>query len=90
LLPGRRSAQKRSNLLATASELFLAKGYDGVSHDEIIAAAGGSKTTIYSYFKGKAGVFVAAFSALCDEILAKLFRTKACSMTLREALQEIG
>jgi hypothetical protein len=35
-------------------------------------------------------VFVAAFSALCDEILAKLFRTKACSMTLREALQEIG
>jgi hypothetical protein len=35
-------------------------------------------------------VFVAAVSALCDEILAKLFRTKACSMTLREALQEIG
>jgi TetR/AcrR family transcriptional repressor of mexJK operon len=87
---GRRSDQKRSNLLAVASELFLAKGYDGVSLDEIIAAAGGSKTTIYSYFKGKEGVFVAAVAALCDDILAKLFRTKASSMPLREALQAIG
>jgi TetR/AcrR family transcriptional repressor of mexJK operon len=76
--------------LAVASELFLAKGYDGVSLDEIIAAVGGSKTTIYSYFEGKEGVFVAAVSALCDEILAKLLRTKAFSMPLREALQAIG
>jgi AcrR family transcriptional regulator len=90
LLPGRRSAQKRSNLLATASELFLAKGYDGVSLDEIIAAVGGSKTTIYSYFKGKEGVFVAAVSALCDETVAKVFRIKASSMPLREALQTVG
>jgi TetR/AcrR family transcriptional repressor of mexJK operon len=90
LLPGRRSAQKRSNLLATASELFLAKGYDGVSLDEIIAAVGGSKTTIYSYFKGKEGVFVAAVSALCDETVARVFRIKASSMPLHEALQAIG
>jgi len=88
--PDRPSTQKRSNLLAAASELFLAKGYDGVSLDEIIAAVGGSKTTIYSYFKGKEGVFVAAIGALCGEILAKLFRTKASSMPLREALQAIG
>jgi AcrR family transcriptional regulator len=90
LLSGRRSAQKRSNLLAIASELFLEKGYDGVSLDEIIATVGGSKTTIYSYFKGKEGVFVAAVGALCDEILAKLLRIKAVSTPLREALHAIG
>jgi AcrR family transcriptional regulator len=90
LLPGRRSAQKRSNLLAIASELFLAKGYHEVSLDEIIAAVGGSKTTIYSYFKGKDGVFIAAVSALCDETVAKVLRIKASSMPLHEALQAIG
>jgi AcrR family transcriptional regulator len=89
-LPGRRAAQKRSNLLSAAAELFLTKGYDGVSLNEIIAAVGGSKTTIYSYFKGKESVFVAAVSALCDQILANLFRSKAFSMPLREALQAIG
>lgn len=90
LVPGSRSAQKRRDILAVASELFLEKGFDGVSLDDIIAAIGGSKTTIYSYFDGKEGVLIAAVSALCEDILAKLFRSRAFGMPVREALQRIG
>ena len=39
--PTSRSLERRRNLLVTASELFLAHGYDGVSMDAIVAAAGG-------------------------------------------------
>ena len=90
LLPGGRSAQKRREILAVASELFLARGYDAVVLDEIVASTGGSKSTIYSYFTNKEGVFVAAVSALCDEILVKVFHSKGFSLPLHDALLEIG
>jgi TetR/AcrR family transcriptional repressor of mexJK operon len=90
LLPGQRAVQKRRGLLAIASELFLVKGYDGVTLDEIVAAAGGSKSTIYKHFHGKEGVFVAAIEALCSEILSKIFLSKPYDGSLREALRVIG
>ncbi|WNC95143.1 TetR/AcrR family transcriptional regulator (plasmid) [Paraburkholderia sp. FT54] len=90
LLPGQRAVQKRRDLLAIASELFLVKGYDGVTLDEIVAAAGGSKSTIYKHFHGKEGVFVAAVEALCSEILSKIFLSKPYGGSLREALRAIG
>ncbi|NER61767.1 helix-turn-helix transcriptional regulator, partial [Pseudomonas sp. MAFF212428] len=57
--PTSRSLERRRNLLVTASELFLAHGYDGVSMDAIVAAAGGSKATIYRYFGSKNELLVA-------------------------------
>jgi AcrR family transcriptional regulator len=90
LLPGQRAVQKRRDLLAIASELFLAKGYDGVTLDEIVAAAGGSKSTIYKHFHGKEGVFVAAVEALCSEILSKIFLSKRYEGSVREALRAIA
>ena len=40
-----RSEEKRRNLLVTASELFLQQGYDGLSMDAIVAAAGSVELT---------------------------------------------
>jgi TetR/AcrR family transcriptional repressor of mexJK operon len=90
LLPGQRAVQKRRELLAIASELFLVKGYDGVTLDEIVAVAGGSKSTIYKHFHGKEGVFLASVEALCSEILSKIFLSKQYGGSLREALRVIG
>lgn len=46
-------ADRKKELLMTAYELFLSKGYDAVSVDEIIAKAGIAKGTYYYYFKSK-------------------------------------
>jgi protoporphyrinogen oxidase/AcrR family transcriptional regulator len=50
----RASTRKKRNLvLDTALKLFIEKGYENVSVDEIIAATNTSKGTFYHYFKGK-------------------------------------
>ena len=43
----------RALLAKTALELFAAKGYDDTTLDEIAAAAGVSKRTLFNYFPGK-------------------------------------
>ena len=42
-------------LLISATELFLERGYDAVSLDDIVQHAGGSKASIYKYFGNKEG-----------------------------------
>ncbi|ENV32734.1 hypothetical protein F960_02909 [Acinetobacter gerneri DSM 14967 = CIP 107464 = MTCC 9824] len=58
----RRGYERRLALLLSANDLFLDRGYDAVSLDDIVNHAGGSKASIYKYFGNKEGLFV----AICD------------------------
>jgi AcrR family transcriptional regulator len=58
----------RANLLAHATRLFALRGYDAVSVQEIVEAAGITKPTLYHYFGSKRGVL----DALVDERGGKL------------------
>lgn len=58
----RRGLERRLALLFSANTLFLERGYDAVSLDDIVQHAGGSKASIYKYFGGKEGLF----TAICD------------------------
>lgn len=49
----------RETLLNCALHLFYCKGYDAVSVQEIVDAAGITKPTLYHYFKSKHGVLEA-------------------------------
>jgi len=49
----------KQTILDKALELFSAKGYDGVSVNELAEAAGITKPTLYYYFGSKEGVFEA-------------------------------
>ncbi|MFK4106181.1 TetR/AcrR family transcriptional regulator [Streptomyces sp. NPDC019531] len=62
-----RAADRRKLILHAAGELFIAKGYSGVSMDDVLAKVGGSKATLYRHFADKAALFQAAVEALCDE-----------------------
>src|ERR1700733_4105475 len=57
--PGRAetAGQRRERIVRAAWPLFVKKGYDNVSIDEIIGVVGGSKATIYAWFGGKEGLF---------------------------------
>jgi TetR/AcrR family transcriptional repressor of mexJK operon len=50
-------ASKRAAIVLAATELFLAKGYDGTSTDQIAAAAAVSKQTVYNQFGDKRTLF---------------------------------
>lgn len=58
----KRGLERRLALLLSANSLFVERGYDAVSLDDIVHHAGGSKTSIYKYFGNKEGLF----TAICD------------------------
>lgn len=54
---GRAEVAKRAQILEGARRVFLARGFDGASMDEIARAAKVSKGTLYSYFESKDALF---------------------------------
>jgi AcrR family transcriptional regulator len=68
-----RTEAKRREILDNASHVFLEQGFERASMSEIAARVGGSKTTLYGYFKSKEELFVAVASAQADEQVAPAF-----------------
>ncbi len=60
--------QRRERIVRNAAPLFLKKGYDNVTIDDIIGAVGGSKATIYAWFGGKEGLFEAVVRQKCEDV----------------------
>ncbi|MGZ3329359.1 MAG: TetR/AcrR family transcriptional regulator, partial [Xanthobacteraceae bacterium] len=48
---------KRASIVGGAKDVFLRHGFEGASMDEIAAAAGVSKMTVYRYFRSKEQLF---------------------------------
>src|SRR4051794_18303352 len=61
-----RKQQTRAELVATAREVFLERGFHGASLDEIAEAAGYSKGAVYSNFTSKDELFLAVLDAHFD------------------------
>ncbi|MCA9681858.1 MAG: TetR/AcrR family transcriptional regulator [Myxococcales bacterium] len=57
--PATAKGRKRAAILAAASERFVAKGYRETSMDEIAAAVGVAKGTLYLYFPKKIDLLIA-------------------------------
>jgi AcrR family transcriptional regulator len=68
----KRAAIKREKIVRSAAKLFLERGYDSVSINEIIAVVGGSKETIYSNFGNKAKLFEAVVQQLCSDVTIRI------------------
>lgn len=89
--PGRpKDLAKRASILDAAKHLFLEQGYQGVSMDQIAAAAGVSKLTVYSHFGDKDTLFAEAIAAKCREALPDDMFAGPPEAPLREQLQAIG
>jgi AcrR family transcriptional regulator len=58
---------RRDAMVAIAHEVFLANGYAGTSMSAIAARVGGSKATLYNYFKSKQDLFIAVVESLCGQ-----------------------
>jgi TetR/AcrR family transcriptional repressor of mexJK operon len=88
--PGRLETveQRRERIVRLAAPLFLKKGYDNVSIDEIIGVVGGSKATIYAWFGGKEGLFEAVVRQECRDVTMAIHADGTGS--LEAQLTEIG
>jgi len=89
--PGRpKDLGKRASILEAAKRLFIEQGYLGVSMDQIAAAAGVSKLTVYSHFGDKETLFAEAIAAKCREALPDDLFASPPDGPLHEQLRAIG
>lgn len=85
--PGRpKDPGKRTAILEAAKQLFVRQGFAGTSVEQIAAAAGVSKLTVYSHFGDKDTLFVEAVKAKCvaqmpDEMFVRPGRDIRASLT---------
>jgi AcrR family transcriptional regulator len=67
---------RRDAIVAIAHEVFLANGYAGTSMSAIAARVGGSKGTLYNYFRSKQELFIAVVERLCGRFESLLLQAE--------------
>jgi AcrR family transcriptional regulator len=82
-----RGEQRTEEIVRAASELFLHKGYENTSLDEIIEQTGGSKAHVYRKFGGKEQLFLACVEFLCDEVQIPLGTLDVSGHSAEEGLR---
>jgi len=66
----RRKENTRAKLVRASLEVFVEKGIDGVTVDDLVKAAGFTRGAFYSSFTRKEEVFIALFDEVTEELLA--------------------
>ncbi|MBV8865904.1 MAG: TetR/AcrR family transcriptional regulator [Acidobacteriaceae bacterium] len=90
MISNSRAQKKQQDILNVAQQLFLKRGYDAVSLDDILEGVGGSKTTLYSYYGGKEGLFAATVEKTCHDKLGPLLAMDLTDLDPKTALNTIG
>ncbi|MDQ0466777.1 AcrR family transcriptional regulator [Caulobacter ginsengisoli] len=86
-----RSDQRRRAILAVAGDAFRQDGYAATSMSSIAARLGGSKGTLYNYFRSKEELFAAFMEDICSEDVLPLFaRLPQAGEDLHDGLIEFG
>lgn len=65
----RRRQQTRDVLIASATEVFAERGFDGTSLEEVAERAGFTRGAIYKNFAGKEELFFAVIERLNEQII---------------------
>jgi len=88
-----RSARKRRAIVEAATSLFLDRGYDGTSMDEVAARAAVSKQTVYKQFADKEHLFAAVVlgvSGTADAFIDTVSQQLATPKDLEKALTQLA
>jgi TetR/AcrR family transcriptional repressor of mexJK operon len=89
--PTREEAERRHrSLLATAFRLFLDKGWDGVSVEEISRQSGVAKGFIYARYADKDALFVEAIERLMADAMGTLHLAEPLPDDVEEGLCTLG
>jgi AcrR family transcriptional regulator len=81
---------RREAILDVARDVFLEEGYAAASMATIAAKLGGSKGTLYNYFKSKEELFVAYVVQMCAWQRHEIFGLFADEPDVHRALASLG
>jgi TetR/AcrR family transcriptional repressor of mexJK operon len=86
----KRDQAREAIILDVARDCFLAEGYAATSMSTIAARLGGSKGTLYNYFKNKEDLFAAMMQRECGVIQDALFAHDAAAAQPRVRLTHLA
>src|ERR1700719_191142 len=81
--------QRRENIINVAREVFFEQGYTAASMSTIAARLGGSKGTLYNYFKNKEDLFEAQVRERCGKAADRILEV-ATDGEPQETLTRLG
>ena len=90
---GSRSSRKRDAIVIAATRLFLERGYEGTSMDDVAEAAVVSKPTVYHHFADKKslyGVVTLKTVSQIDALVTLVVRSSEDVTNVREALERLA
>jgi AcrR family transcriptional regulator len=79
-MDGKKAAQSvatKRKLVQIGRKLFAARGFSGVSAEDIVAAAGVTRGALYHQYDGKIGLFAAVVEATMQELHGKIVNETA-------------
>ena len=85
---GRDGQATRDGLLAAATQHFAARGYDGVSEEQIALRAGVTTALINYHFGGKHNLYVTIMTSTFSEIVDRVEHVAASNRPAPEQLRE--
>ena len=88
-----RASRKRRTIMDAALRLFLSRGYDGTSMEEVAVAAAVSKPTVYKHFADKEQLFREIILSTTDQAVAlveMVTETFANSQNVEQSLRELA
>jgi len=81
---------RRDKIVDTATDLFLAQGYDAVTIDEVVRVVGGSKTSVYKTFGGKEGLLSESVQQMCTNFLIAFNQLDVSRLGPADGLRVLG
>lgn len=85
----KKGEQRKQELLKIAYKMFIEKGYDNTSVDEIIAEAGIAKGTYYYYFPSKEDTLEAVIDMMITEEVANAKGVVASQMPIPQKVAAV-
>jgi AcrR family transcriptional regulator len=82
--------QRRERIVDVARSVFFEAGYANATMSMISERLGGSKATLYAYFKSKEELFGAIIRDQCSYMQTMHHSVEAASSDLRETLKRVG
>ncbi|MEJ0043794.1 MAG: TetR family transcriptional regulator [Rhizomicrobium sp.] len=89
-LRARKRAETRARIIEGALKLFVKRGFDGTTLDDIADAAGISRRTFFHYFESKEDLAFAWLDSSTDDIVAAAKRERADQPLLAIAANAIA
>lgn len=80
----------REAILKEALHLFYSRGYDAVSVQEIVEAAGVTKPTLYYHFGSKRGLLETLLAGRCEKMEAEMRQEAFAQAELPEVLYRVA